>query len=62
MSGKSKCPMCQKEVVREYRPFCSKRCADVDLHRWLKGAYAIPCEDESASEMDLELEISRQVH
>ena len=37
-----KCPLCGKETVQRYRPFCSKRCADVDLHRWLSGAYAIP--------------------
>lgn len=29
-------------MVAEYRPFCSKRCADVDLNRWLGGHYAIP--------------------
>ena len=37
------CPICnQRNGVPEYRPFCSKRCADVDLSRWLKGSYAIP--------------------
>ncbi len=41
----------------KYRPFCSKRCADVDLHRWLGGVYAIPGkpeeeEDESARVAD----------
>jgi endogenous inhibitor of DNA gyrase (YacG/DUF329 family) len=30
----------------KYRPFCSKRCADVDLHRWLDGVYAIPSKPE----------------
>lgn len=41
------CPICGKASVEEFRPFCSKRCADVDLHRWLSGAYAIPVgEDE----------------
>jgi endogenous inhibitor of DNA gyrase (YacG/DUF329 family) len=43
------CPTCGKPAVRQFRPFCSKRCADVDLGRWLKGAYAIPvaeAEDE----------------
>ena len=35
------CPTCGKPAVVEYRPFCSRRCADVDLHRWLSGAYAI---------------------
>ena len=38
----AKCPVCGKEVAADYRPFCSKRCADVDLSRWLKGSYAIP--------------------
>ena len=30
----------------KYRPFCSKRCSDVDLHRWLGGVYAIPSKPE----------------
>ncbi len=40
------CPVCQKPIEKEYRPFCSKRCADVDLGRWLNGSYAIPAEEE----------------
>ncbi|HRE61476.1 MAG TPA: DNA gyrase inhibitor YacG [Micropepsaceae bacterium] len=36
------CPVCRKPVVEEFRPFCSRRCSDVDLGRWLKGAYVIP--------------------
>lgn len=41
--SKAKCPVCEKHpAVAEFRPFCSKRCADVDLSRWLKGGYAIP--------------------
>lgn len=36
------CSVCGKPVEPAYRPFCSKRCADVDLHRWLSGGYAIP--------------------
>jgi hypothetical protein len=36
------CPICRKPVTADYRPFCSKRCADVDLQRWLRGAYAVP--------------------
>ena len=39
------CPMCQKETDAKYRPFCSKRCADVDLAKWVNGAYAIPSEN-----------------
>ena len=40
------CPICQKETDPKYRPFCSKRCADIDLGRWLTGAYAIPAKEE----------------
>jgi len=36
------CPICGKPAVEKYRPFCSKRCADVDLNRWLSGSYANP--------------------
>ena len=38
----AKCPTCGKPVQDQFRPFCSKRCADIDLHGWLKGGYAIP--------------------
>lgn len=49
--SKPRCPVCEKrETVAEYRPFCSKRCADVDLSRWLKGAYAIPGEPAEDTE------------
>lgn len=40
------CPICGKPVDQKYRPFCSRRCADVDLNRWLTGAYAIPVTEE----------------
>ena len=36
------CPICGKPRVPEFRPFCSRRCADVDLNRWLSGAYVVP--------------------
>jgi hypothetical protein len=36
------CPICGKPAADETKPFCSKRCADIDLYRWLKGGYAIP--------------------
>jgi endogenous inhibitor of DNA gyrase (YacG/DUF329 family) len=39
---KGVCPNCGKPRDARYDPFCSKRCADVDLHRWLKGGYVIP--------------------
>lgn len=40
--GARECPICGKPRAEQYRPFCSKRCADVDLSRWLSGVYAIP--------------------
>ncbi|WP_109465972.1 DNA gyrase inhibitor YacG [Albibacillus kandeliae] len=39
------CPICGEPTDRKYRPFCSRRCADRDLGRWLTGSYAIPSED-----------------
>jgi uncharacterized protein len=43
-----KCPICGKPTAEATRPFCSKRCADIDLSRWLKGVYAIPVEESNA--------------
>lgn len=43
------CPICRKPTDPKYRPFCSKRCADVDLAHWLRGSYAIP--DDNAGSM-----------
>ena len=40
------CPICRKPADAKFRPFCSKRCADVDLNRWLSGVYAVPGKDE----------------
>jgi endogenous inhibitor of DNA gyrase (YacG/DUF329 family) len=39
------CPICQRKADPDYRPFCSKRCADVDLARWFSGSYAVPSQD-----------------
>lgn len=44
----AKCPTCGKPADEDYRPFCSRRCADVDLNRWLTGGYAIPAADDEA--------------
>ncbi len=43
------CPVCRKPEAAAYRPFCSRRCADVDLQRWFAGTYAVPAEEEDAS-------------
>ena len=42
MPAAGNCAVCGKPQDKAYRPFCSKRCADVDLNRWFTGAYAIP--------------------
>lgn len=38
------CPVCGRPAEARYRPFCSRRCADIDLGRWLTGAYVLPGE------------------
>jgi len=40
--GPRPCPICERPAHERYRPFCSRRCADIDLGRWLKGGYRIP--------------------
>jgi uncharacterized protein len=40
------CVICGKPQVERFSPFCSKRCTDIDLHRWLAGVYAIPAEED----------------
>ena len=42
----ARCPICAKPVAEAFRPFCSKRCRDVDLNRWLSGVYAVPGKEE----------------
>ena len=46
---KHTCPICKKPSDDAAKPFCSKRCADIDLGRWLKGSYAIPGVDGEAA-------------
>jgi endogenous inhibitor of DNA gyrase (YacG/DUF329 family) len=41
------CPICGKPAAEAFRPFCSQRCADVDLNRWLSGAYAFPANEDA---------------
>ncbi len=55
-AGAHRCPICKRPLpegkeAAQYRPFCSKRCADIDLGKWLTGSYAIPAtEAESEDE------------
>ena len=45
-----KCPNCGKTATLEFRPFCTKRCADVDLGRWLNEDYRIPGDEVISNE------------
>ena len=42
MMTEGTCPICGRPAVQDVQPFCSKRCADVDLGRWLTGVYRVP--------------------
>ena len=44
------CPICGKPAVAEFRAFCSRRCADIDLNRWLSGVYVVPGKPEEAED------------
>lgn len=46
------CPICQKLSVEAFYPFCSKRCADVDLNRWLSGGYSTPVVEMEPEDYD----------
>jgi endogenous inhibitor of DNA gyrase (YacG/DUF329 family) len=41
------CPICRKPTADKFRPFCSRRCSDIDLNRWLSGVYAVPVNEDS---------------
>ncbi|MEE8253614.1 MAG: DNA gyrase inhibitor YacG [Hyphomicrobium sp.] len=49
-AGRDRCPICGESTEMDYRPFCSDRCRDVDLSRWLRGGYAIPGGQADADE------------
>jgi uncharacterized protein len=44
-TGARRCPICGKRSVPRHQPFCSDRCADIDLGRWLKGVYRAETEE-----------------
>jgi uncharacterized protein len=47
-----RCPICGRPASEEAPPFCSPRCQDVDLNRWLSGSYVIPARDDEAEDGD----------
>ena len=48
------CLICDAETSKAYRPFCSRRCADMDLARWMNGSYAVPSDDPEDIEAAME--------
>ena len=54
-----KCPICHKVVAEnKYKPFCSKRCADIDLGRWFDGSYAVPAQELDEKDYEVLEELS----
>lgn len=54
MELKKICPICGKPAFEAHKPFCSERCRDVDLNRWLSGSYAIPAADSDEEDDEAE--------
>ena len=52
MTKKKTCPICKRETVHDFRPFCSRRCADRDLGNWASGTYAIPTNERVSDPRD----------
>ncbi|HAX90590.1 MAG TPA: DNA gyrase inhibitor YacG [Rhodospirillaceae bacterium] len=50
MSERKKCPICQRPTLPAFAPFCSKRCADVDLGNWFGEGYKMPVDDMPSSD------------
>jgi endogenous inhibitor of DNA gyrase (YacG/DUF329 family) len=49
----AKCPICGKPTEAKFRPFCSARCAQVDLGRWFTESYAVPAKPEDDEDPDM---------
>jgi uncharacterized protein len=50
--AKGKCPICGEATAYEQRPFCSRRCANIDLYRWMSGSYAIAGREDGDEDGD----------
>jgi uncharacterized protein len=48
----AKCPICERTATTDYQPFCTKRCANIDLGRWLKEGYRVETEEGPADDED----------
>ncbi len=51
-SSSPSCPICGTASIKKYAPFCSVKCADRDLAKWLGGNYAIPAADDDEDTLD----------
>lgn len=56
----AKCPVCDRPCDPKYRPFCTKRCADIDLGRWLKEGYRVPTAEGPSDEENPDPEATGQ--
>ena len=54
------CPICQKPSNEIDRPFCCKRCADLDLAKWLSGAYSVPIDGADEDDLSENASISQE--
>ena len=52
----AQCPICSNPAQAKHRPFCSARCSDVDLHRWLTNGYVVAAAEEDGSLPEAEVE------
>ncbi len=52
MIAKPRCPVCGKPTDPDHKPFCSKRCADIDLGRWLTESYTLPGKPPAEEDAD----------
>ncbi|HKM61524.1 MAG TPA: DNA gyrase inhibitor YacG [Acidisphaera sp.] len=51
---RERCPVCRRPAEPGFRPFCSRRCADVDLGRWLTEGYRVPVSEQDSAPLDRE--------
>ncbi len=55
------CPICSETTDPKFRPFCSKRCADIDLGKWFSGSYAVPSKDPEDMEEALDAALAARL-
>ena len=52
IKNSGRCPICKGTQIDDFRPFCSKRCADIDLSRWFGGRYTVPVVELDENDLD----------